>query len=86
MPVPDKLTVCVFGEELSAIVSVPVRLPPAVGLKVTVMKQLEPAAKLEPQVFVWAKSPLAEIPEIVRAALPPLVSLICWPGPKVPIS
>ena len=35
-----------------------VRVPAAVGLKVTLTIQFAPAATLAPQVFVWEKSPL----------------------------
>jgi hypothetical protein len=78
IPVPDRLTDCVFGEALSVTDNDPVRLPPADGLNVTLMEQLAPAARLEPQVFVWLKSPLAVILEIVSAALPALVSFTAW--------
>ena len=43
---------------MSAIVSVPVLAPVAVGLKVTLIAQFAPAATEVPQVLVWAKSPL----------------------------
>ena len=39
-------------------VTAAVRLPVAVGLKVTLIVQLAPAARPVPQLFVWAKSPL----------------------------
>jgi hypothetical protein len=68
----------VLGEALSAIERDPARLPPVDGLKVTLMEQLAPAARLEPQVLVWLKSPLAVMLEIVSAALPPLVSFTDW--------
>jgi hypothetical protein len=35
-----------------------IRAPAAVGLNVMLILQLEPAATLPPQVFVWLKSPL----------------------------
>jgi hypothetical protein len=59
VPVPLKLTLCGLLLALSVRVSEPVRLAAAVGVKVTVMVQLAPAARLVPQVLVWAKSPLA---------------------------
>lgn len=40
-------------------VTVPVRVPPAVGAKVTLMVQLAPAARIQSQVVVRAESPLA---------------------------
>jgi len=60
-PVPVRLTVCGLLLALSVMVTVPVRDPAAVGVKVTVNVQLAPAATLEVQVFVEAgiaKSPL----------------------------
>jgi hypothetical protein len=51
----------------------PVREPVAVGVKVTLRVQLAPAARLGPQVLVWAKSPLAVMLVIVRVALPVLL-------------
>jgi hypothetical protein len=47
-----------------------VRAPDAVGLNVTLMVQFPAAATELPQVLVSAKSPLAAILVIVRAALP----------------
>jgi hypothetical protein len=44
---------------LSVTLKVAERLPAAVGVNVTLMVQLAPAAMLEPQLFVWAKSPLS---------------------------
>jgi|SRR5690349_8504390 len=58
-PVPVSDTVCGLFEALSAMVSVPLRVPLPVGVKVTLTVQLELAAMLEPQVLVCAKSPLA---------------------------
>jgi hypothetical protein len=54
--------------------SVPVLVPAAVGLKVTAMVQLAPALTLLPQVLVWEKSPLAVMLEMVSETLPVLVS------------
>lgn len=45
-------------------VKLALRVPVAVGLKVTLIVQLAPEAKLEPQLLVWAKSPLL-VPVIV---------------------
>jgi hypothetical protein len=56
----------------------PVRLPVAVGLKVILIVQLVPAAKLVPQVFVCAKSPVALILLIDNAAVPLLVKVAVW--------
>jgi hypothetical protein len=53
-----------------------VRLPPAVGLKVTVIAQLVPALTAAPQLLIWEKSPLAVTLEIVSERLPVLVSVM----------
>jgi hypothetical protein len=55
VPVPLKVTVCVLPAApllLSVMVSEPERAPAAVGVKVTLIVQLPPAATLEPHVFV----------------------------------
>ena len=57
---------------MSVTVTEPVREPLAVGVKVTLIVQDEPAARLVPQVLVWEKSPLTVMLEIVRVALPGL--------------
>jgi hypothetical protein len=64
----------------------PVLVPAAVGLKVTLRVQLALAARLEPQVLVWEKSPLAAMLEIVSAALPLFVSVIVSAELVVPTS
>jgi hypothetical protein len=84
VPVPVRLTDWVAGLALSVIVTAPVRVPAAVGLKVTLSVQLALAARLEPQVLVWEKSPLAVMLEIVRAPLPLFVSVIVSGGLVVP--
>jgi hypothetical protein len=53
-PVPDSPTECGLPGALSVIVTAPVRFPAAVGVKVTLMVQLAPAATLEPHVLVCA--------------------------------
>ena len=57
-PVPVSPAVCGLFEALSVTVSEAVRLPVAVGVKVTLIVQLAPAARLLPQLLVWPKSPL----------------------------
>ncbi len=54
IPVPLRLTLCGLFGALSVIDTVPVRVPVAVGVKVTLMVQLAPATTEAPQVFVWA--------------------------------
>lgn len=75
-PLPESATVCGLFWALSVMVSVPVRPPAAVGVKVTLIVQLALAATLEPHVFVSAKSPLAAMPLIVNAALPVFVRVM----------
>ena len=71
--VPVRLTAWGVLEALSLIVSVPVRVPVAVGLKVTLMVQLPPAATELPQLSVSAKSPLTAMLLMARLTVPPLV-------------
>jgi hypothetical protein len=52
-PVPVNDTVCGLLLAASVRVRVPVRLPVVVGVKVTLIVQLEFAASDVPQVFVW---------------------------------
>jgi hypothetical protein len=66
------------------IVSVPVRLPAAVGVKVTEIVHLPPAATLVPQMLVWAKSPEVEMDVIDRAAVPELVRVMVCAALVVP--
>ena len=53
VPVPLKLAVCGLLLALSATVTVAVMLPVVVGLNVTLMVQLLPAASEAPQLLVW---------------------------------
>jgi hypothetical protein len=83
-PPPLRDTVCGELPALSVIVTVPVRVPAAVGVKVTEIVQLAPAATPVPQLCVSAKSPEAAIDAIVRGALPELVSFTVWAALVVP--
>jgi len=72
VPVPIKLAVCGEFGALSLTVSVPVRVPRAVGVKVTEIVQLSFAASVfgdNGQFEVWAKSPEAEIPAMARGTV-----------------
>ncbi len=51
-PVPVRLTLCGLPAALSVIDTVPVRVPVAVGVNVTLIVQLAAAATDAPQVFV----------------------------------
>ena len=90
-PVPVRPIDCGEFEALSAMLIEAVRLPVAVGRKVTLIVQLAAAATELPQVLVCVNSarlvPVTVRPVIVRAALPVLVrvtvrtllaTLICW--------
>ena len=82
MPVPERLTVCGLPAALSVMVIVPVRLPVALGVKFTVIVQLDPAATLDPHALVCVKSPafapVTVILVMVRAALPVLPRVTDW--------
>ena len=88
-PVPLSETICGLPAASSATLSVPVRVPPAVGVNVTLIVQFAPAARLVPQLLVSAKSPLAVMLEMFRPAFPEFVSVTCCaalvvPGGKLP--
>jgi len=72
----------------SAICRVAVRVPDADGVKLTLMVQLEPAARLEAQVVVSPKSvafvPVSEMTILVSAAVPTLLSVITRAALVVP--
>ena len=77
-PVPVRLTDCVLPVallELSVMVRVPVRGPPASGVKVILMVQEPLAATLLAQLFVSAKFPLVEMLATASAKFPVLDSV-----------
>ena len=75
-PVPLSATACGLPGALSEMLMLPLRVPPAVGLKVTLIVQLAPSLTLLPQLFVCEKSPLTVIPEIDSPAFPELVRVM----------
>jgi len=75
IPVPLRLTVCGLPAALSLIASTPVRVPTTVGVKVTEIEQLRPAARLAPQLLVCEKSPVVAMLAIMSDAFPVLLSL-----------
>jgi hypothetical protein len=82
VPVPERLTDWGLPVALSVMAMAAARLPLAEGVKVRLMVQLAPAATLDPQLLVWAKS-LALAPEtatlvILKAALPELLSVTAF--------
>jgi hypothetical protein len=81
VPVPDSATVCGLLGELSVSVKVPVRVPTWVGVKVTSILQLLPAASVLPQGFVlvvWPKSPLVAMLLMFSVEVPVLVSVTAF--------
>jgi hypothetical protein len=58
-PAPVREIVCGLVLALLVIVTVPVRVPTALGVNVTLTTQEPPAARESGQVLVWRKSPLA---------------------------
>jgi hypothetical protein len=82
MPVPESGTVCGLFAALSVIVMLPVRAPVWVGVKVTLIMQFAPTAKVAPQGFVLvtsAKSPLVAMLVMFSVAVPELVSVTFFP-------
>jgi hypothetical protein len=91
VPVPVSGTVWGLPAALSVTEMLAVRLPLALGLKLTENVQLPPAASvlgLVGHVFVWPKSaafvPPSPIAVIVSAALPEFVRVTVWAAPLVP--
>jgi hypothetical protein len=64
-PVPVNATVCGLLVPVSEKLSVPVRVPAAIGLKTMVAVQLADAARLVPQVLLAMLKSAAFVPEIV---------------------
>jgi hypothetical protein len=77
-PFPASVIVCGLSDALSVMFTEPYRSPGTVGVKVTLMMQLAPTARLAPQVLVWAKSPLAEMLIMIKVALPVFVRVTVW--------
>ena len=73
VPVPLRLAVCGLPAALSVTLTVPVRVPVADGVKVTLMLQLLPAASVLPQLLVCAKSLLAAMLAIASDPVPLLL-------------
>jgi hypothetical protein len=80
LPVPVRLTVCGLLLALSVIVRVPVRVPPARGVKVTLIVQLALGVSELGHALVWAKSPLTLMMREVNAALPLLLRVTVCGG------
>lgn len=84
-PVPLRERLCGLSPALSVTVSVPVRVPVAVGSKKTPIEQLDPTATLLPQVLSGAKSAGAAITLVIASgAAPVLVNVTFCGRPEVP--
>jgi hypothetical protein len=88
-PVPVRATVCGLPGASSAMLIVPFLVPPAVGVKVTLMVQEPPTATGLTQLWFWAKSPLGVMLRMVSAPAPLLVSVTVFgalgtPTPRLP--
>jgi hypothetical protein len=77
-PVPVRLVVCGLPGALVATVSVPVRVPSAVGLNWTLMVQEPPGATDVPQLLLCKNSPDATMLEMENAAVPVLDKVTAW--------
>jgi hypothetical protein len=80
VPIPFNATFCGLPAALSVIEIEPVSVPIVVGVKVTLIVQLEPGLTLLPHVFVWANGLLAAMLVIFRIPRPVLVRWIGSPG------
>lgn len=74
-PVPVRPTTCGLPAALSVIVIVPVCVPVAVGVKVTLIEQFAPAASEAPQVVVSPYCALGTMLLMLSDAVPELVSV-----------
>jgi hypothetical protein len=70
VPTPFRRTVCGLFGALSAIDTIPVRVPRCVGVKVTYIVQLPPDGRRELQLFDSLKSPLATMLVISSVSVP----------------
>lgn len=70
VPTPVRLTICGLPAALSVMTTAPVRVPPCVGVKITLMVQLAKLGRLEPQVLDWLKSPVVVMLVISRVISP----------------
>jgi hypothetical protein len=85
LPVPVRADVCGLLLALSLTFNVPVRVPVPVGVNVTLILQVDFAARLVVHVVVeTAKSPVVEIAMLVRATFCLLDSVNTFAGLVVP--
>ena len=86
VPGPESETPGAVPEMLLSRTTLPMRLPRAAGLKVTLTMQTFPGSSELLQLLVWLKSPVTEIPVIETAALPLLVKVTLLVALDVPTS
>lgn len=84
-PTPERATPCGLPVALSLMLSVPLRLPLAVGVNTTLAVQLWPGPRVlkrggEAQVLVWVKSPVTLIVVISSVDVPVLVMVTVCAG------
>jgi hypothetical protein len=77
-PVPVTESDTTGGELLLETLRFPLRVPVAVGWNVTWIVQLLPAARVAGQVLLSVKSPLTDMPEMLRGSVPVLDSVTVW--------
>jgi hypothetical protein len=70
MPVPLREAACGLPGALSVTESLPVTLPVAFGVNLTLIRQLPPEARLPPQVLVSVKSAVAAMLLMISVAVP----------------
>ena len=90
VPIPVNVTFCGLPAALSVMARAALRVPDAVGLKVTLMLQLAPTAIELPQVVVREKSPafvpVIAIAVIVNVAVPVFLRVTVFATLVVPIA
>ena len=74
-PAPAIARVCGLLGALSVSLSDPEAVPAAVGAKTTLITHVACGTRLAPQVFVSVNAPLAEMPLMVRLAVPELATV-----------
>jgi hypothetical protein len=84
-PWPPKTTLCGLPAALLLTLAAPILPKVAVGVKVTPRLQVPPAATLDPQLLLTAKSPVVTMLAIAKAALPVLVKVEYFGALVVPM-
>ena len=82
-PTPERATPCGLPVALSLMVKVPLRLPLAVGVKITLAEQLWPGPRVLKsgalaQVLVCVKSPVTLMDVMSRVDVPVFVIVTVW--------